>query len=86
MAERIYAKATPALVEALEAAPELGLVTERASRAERLETLAVAGYQAALLHQRQLAKLEAYQLLASDQERFEEVRRRAEAALKAGRI
>ncbi|MGH7612077.1 MAG: hypothetical protein ACRD1C_14655 [Terriglobales bacterium] len=86
MSGRIYTKASPSLVRALEAAPELGLVSSDASRAERLSTLALLGYEAAVKTERQTAKLRAYQLLAEDEERADEVRYHAEAAVESGRF
>ncbi len=86
MSNRLYAKATPLLSEALEAAPRARLVDDAAPNTERLTAWAEYGYQQWLAEQARREKIDAYTSLAADEERQAEVRSRFAKAAKAGRF
>ena len=86
MAPRLYAKATPRLVEALEAAPRANLVPDEAPNTERLTAWAEYGYDVWLEEQGRQEKIRAYQAIAADEDRQADVSDRFEAAVKAGRF
>lgn len=86
MSGRLYAKPTPLLVEALDAAPRAHLVAETAPTTERLTAWAEYGYRCWREEQDRQEKVEAYRAIAADTNRQAEVRERFDGAVAAGRF